>query len=224
MIKNRVFDSRASCGPPVRRSAYFYLQRVVSVANKLTPKQRRFIDEYLIDLNATQAAIRAGYSEKTAYSIGVQLLKKLEIQVEIQKRRNRLQSKLEITQERVLQELAAIAFANGDDYAKVVNSGLLPTVEMIPTDELPLEKLPAIAGIKANQYGVEVKLHDKVKALELLGKYLGTFDGGPAQEQTENNLFEAIDSIGEEGFDDLPEIQQAAENDAAMVENEEVPE
>ena len=194
------------------------------MANKLTPKRRRFIDEYLIDLNATQAAIRAGYSEKTAYSIGVQLLKKLEIQAEIQKRRNRLQNKLEITQERVLQELAAIAFANGADYAKVVNSGLLPTVEMIPTEELPPEKLPAIAGIKANQYGVEVKLHDKVKALELLGKYLGTFDGGPAQEQTENNLFEAIDSIGEEGFDDLPEIQQAAENDAAVVENEEVPE
>lgn len=194
------------------------------MANKLTPKQRRFIDEYLIDLNATQAAIRAGYSEKTAYSIGLQNLKKLEIQAEIQKRRNRLQNKLEITQERVLQELAAIAFANGADYAKVVNSGLLPTVEMIPTDELPPEKLPAIAGIKANQYGVEVKLHDKVKALELLGKYLGTFDGGPAQEQTENNLFEAIDSIGEEGFDDLPEIQQAAENDAAMVEDEEVPE
>lgn len=194
------------------------------MADKLTPKQRRFIDEYLIDLNATQAAIRAGYSEKTAYSIGLQNLKKLEIQAEIQKRRNRLQNKLEITQERVLQELAAIAFANGADYAKVVNSGLLPTVEMIPTEELPPEKLPAIAGIKANQYGVEVKLHDKVKALELLGKYLGTFDGGPAQEQTENNLFEAIDSIGEEGFDDLPEIQQAAENDAAMVEDEEVPE
>lgn len=194
------------------------------MANKLTPKQWRFIDEYLIDLNATQAAIRAGYSEKTAYSIGLQNLKKLEIQAEIQKRRNRLQNKLEITQERVLQELAAIAFANGADYAKVVNSGLLPTVEMIPTEELPPEKLPAIAGIKANQYGVEVKLHDKVKALELLGKYLGTFDGGPAQEQTENNLFEAIDSIGEEGFDDLPEIQQEAENDAAVVEDEEVPE
>lgn len=193
------------------------------MANKLTPKQRRFIDEYLIDLNATQAAIRAGYSEKTAYSIGLQNLKKLEIQAEIQKRRNRLQNKLEITQERVLQELAAIAFANGADYAKVVNTGLLPTVEMIPTDELPPEKLPAIAGVKSNQYGVEVKLHDKVKALELLGKYLGTFDGGPTQEQTENNLFEAIDSIGEEGFDDLPEIQQTAENDTVVVEDAEIP-
>ena len=194
------------------------------MANKLTPKQRRFIDEYLIDLNATQAAIRAGDSKKTAGPIAAENLSKPIIQAEIQKRRNQLQNNLEITQERVLQELAAIAFANGSDYAKVVNSGLLPTVEMIPTEELLPEKLPAIAGIKANQYGVEVKLHDKVKALELLGKYLGAFDGGPAQEQTENNLFEAIDSIGEEGFDDLPEIQQAAENDAAVVENEEVPE
>lgn len=194
------------------------------MANKLTPKQRRFIDEYLIDLNATQAAIRAGYSKKTAQQIGAENLSKPVIQAEIQKRQAKLQNKLEITQERVLQELAAIAFANGADFAKVVNIGSLPMVEMIPTEELTPEKLPAIAGIKANQYGVEVKLHDKVKALELLGKYLGTFDGGPAQTQTENNLFEAIDSIGEEGFDDLPEIQQAAENDAAVVENEEVPE
>lgn len=194
------------------------------MANKLTPKQRRFVDEYLIDLNATQAAIRAGYSEKTARQIASEYLTKPHIQAEIQKRQNRLQNKLEITQERVLQELAAIAFANGADFAKVVNIGSLPTVEMIPTEELSPEKLPAIAGIKATQTGVEVKLHDKVKALELLGKYLGTFDGGPAQTQTENNLFEAIDSIGEEGFDDLPEIQQSAENDAAVVEDEKVSE
>ena len=90
---------------------------------------------------------------------------------------------------------------------------------MIPTDELAPEKLPAIAGIKANQYGVEVKLHDKVKALELLGKYLGTFEGGATQEQSENNLFEAIDSIGEEDLNDLPEVQHSAEGDSDMVED-----
>lgn len=193
------------------------------MANKLTPKQRRFIDEYLIDLNATQAAIRAGYSKKTAGYIAAENLRKPQIQAELQKRQNRLQNKLEITQEKILQELASIAFANGADFAKVVNSGLLPTVEMIPTDNLPPEKLAAIAGIKANQYGVEVKLHDKVRALELLGKYLGTFDGGGAQESTENNLFEALDSIGEEDLDGIPEIQQSAENDSAMVEDETLP-
>ena len=189
------------------------------MAAKLTPKQRRFVNEYLIDLNATQAAIRAGYSKKTAQQIGAENLSKPVIQAEIQKRQVKLQNKLEITQERVLQELAAIAFANGADFAKVVNTGLLPTVEMIPTDELAPEKLPAIAGIKANQYGVEVKLHDKVKALELLGKYLGTFEGGATQEQSENNLFEAVDSIGEEDLNDLPEVQHSAEGDSDMVED-----
>jgi phage terminase small subunit len=197
----------------------FTPKEVVSVAAKLTPKQRRFVNEYLIDLNATQAAIRAGYSKKTAQQIGAENLSKPVIQAEIQKRQVKLQNKLEITQERVLQELAAIAFANGADFAKVVNTGLLPTVEMIPTDELAPEKLPAIAGIKANQYGVEVKLHDKVKALELLGKYLGTFEGGATQEQSENNLFEAIDSIGEEDLNDLPEVQHSAEGDSDMVED-----
>lgn len=189
------------------------------MANKLTPKQKRFVDEYLIDLNAAQAAIRAGYNEKTARQIASEYLTKPNIQAEIQKRQNRLQNKLEITQERVLQELAAIAFANGSDFAKVVNDGLFPSVKMIPTDELPADKLPAIAGIKSTQTGVEVKLHDKVKALELLGKYLGTFDGAAEQSQSENNLFDAINSCGEEDFDDLPEIQQAAEDDAAMVED-----
>ncbi len=186
---------------------------------KLTPKQQRFVDEYLVDLNATQAAIRAGYSKKTAYCIGIENLKKPVIQAEIKKRQSKLQNKLEITQERVLQELAAVAFANGTDFMKIVGPG---AAVAIPTEEISAEKLPAIAGIKNNQYGVEIKLHDKVRALELLGKHLGTFDGTVAQGQPENNLFEAINACGEEDFDDLPEIQQAAEADALMVESEQV--
>ena len=76
-----------------------------------TPKQRRLVNEYLIDLNAPQAAIRAGYSKKTAQQIGAENLSKPVIQAEIQKRQVKLQNKLEITQERVLQELAAIALS-----------------------------------------------------------------------------------------------------------------
>ena len=60
--------------------------------------------------------------------------------------------------------------------------------------------------------------------MELIGKYLSLFDGAAEQGQSENNLFDAINSCGEGGFDDLPEIQQAAEDDAALVEDEEVPE
>lgn len=190
---------------------------------RLTDKQRRFVSEYLIDLNATQAAIRAGYSEKTAQQIGTENLSKPVIQAEIKKRQNQLRSKLEITQERVLQELAAVAFASGADYARVVTIGPLPTVAMIPTDELPPEKLHAIAGIKATQYGVEVKLHDKVRALELLGKHLGAFSGAVEQDGKENNLFEMIDSIREDGIDDLPELQRASKDGSVVVEDGEIP-
>lgn len=194
------------------------------MAGKLTPKQIKFIDEYLIDLNATQAAIRAGYSKKTAQRIGSENLSKPLLQAEIQKRRNKLQTKCEITQERVLRELAAIAFASGADFAKVVTGGAFDTVRMIPTDKLLPEKLAAIAGVKMTANGVEVKLHDKVRALEMLGKYLGLFDGSGGQEKSDNNLFEAINGCSEEGFNEIPEIQQSAETDAALVENEELPE
>ena len=72
---------------------------------KLTPKQQRFVDEYLIDLNATQAAIRAGYSEKTAGSIGEENLKKPEIQTVIQAAFKSRQQRTELSQDEVLNDL-----------------------------------------------------------------------------------------------------------------------
>ena len=90
---------------------------------KLTAKQQRFVDEYLIDLNATQAAIRAGYSEKTAFSIGTENLRKPLIQKAIQQRKQAREQRTEITQDRVIQELAAIGFARATDYAKIVPGG-----------------------------------------------------------------------------------------------------
>ena len=100
---------------------------------KLTEKQKRFVAEYLVDLNATQAAIRAGYSPKTANRIGSQNLSKVDVQAEIEKRRATLRNKLEITQEKVIEELAAVAFANGADFAQVTKTGL---VRIIPTEDL----------------------------------------------------------------------------------------
>lgn len=139
---------------------------------KLTEKQKRFVDEYLVDLNATAAAKRAGYSEKTACEQGSRLLANVKVQEEIKKRQIKLQDKLEITQEKVLEELAAIAFANGTNFATINHKG---QVSLIPTSELSENKKKAVASIKEGQYGVEVKLHDKVRALELLGKHLGVF-------------------------------------------------
>ena len=77
-----------------------YRKEGESVADrKLTPKQQRFVDEYLVDLNATQAAIRAGYSKKTAKEQAARLLTKANVQAELQKRRKKIEKKLEISQE-----------------------------------------------------------------------------------------------------------------------------
>lgn len=185
---------------------------------KLTDKQKRFVAEYLVDLNATAAAIRAGYSEKTACEQGSRLLANVKVQEEIQKRQKGLQRKLEITQERVLQELASIAFANGADFVTVNRNGLL---DIKATTDVPREKLPAIAGIKYNQTGVEIKLHDKVRALELLGKHLGVFaTGGGGAAPEDNNIFEVIDQSTREEIDTngIPEIEPPAEPGDDMVE------
>jgi phage terminase small subunit len=185
---------------------------------KITEKQKRFAQEYLVDLNATAAAIRAGYSPKTATEQGSRLLTNVKVQEEIQRRQVKLQNKLEITQERVIEELAAIAFANGTDFVTVTDTGLL---DIKPTHKVPKEKLPAIAGLKYNQMGVEIKLHDKVRALELLGKHLGVFDsnnGGLAAE--ENNIFDVIDQSTKEELDtsEISEIEPPAKSGADLVE------
>ena len=71
----------------------------------MTPKQQRFVQEYLIDLNATQAAIRAGYSERTAEQIGHQLLKKTSVAEAVASAQGKVAAKLEITAEKVLRDL-----------------------------------------------------------------------------------------------------------------------
>lgn len=78
------------------------------MADKLTPKQQRFVEEYLVDLNATQAAIRAGYSEKTAYSIGQENLTKPEIAEAIKNKQQKISEKLEITIESLLMDAEKI--------------------------------------------------------------------------------------------------------------------
>lgn len=91
---------------------------------ELTLKQQRFVDEYLIDFNATQAAIRAGYSEKTSYSIGQENLNKPEIKNEIDKRTAKLESSALITKEMVIQGLLdeAKCFGYGSSHSARVSA------------------------------------------------------------------------------------------------------
>ena len=204
----------SGCFPLCRVGGLLLCFGVVSVA-KLTDKQKRFVDEYLVDLNATAAARRAGYRDP---NIGRQLITKDNVSAEIQKRQEKLRGKLEITQERVLEELAAIAFANGTDFATITHNGL---VRLTPTDEVPEEKKKAVASIKEGRYGTEVRLHDKVRALELLGKHLGVFDAnnGPTNDQ-ENNIFEVIEESTREEIDTdaIPEIEPPAKPGDDLVE------
>lgn len=171
----------------------------------LTEKQKRFVQEYLVDLNATQAAIRAGYSEKTAEQQGYQLLQKPSVQVEIQKAMKRREVRTQITQDRVLQEIACVAFASGADFAQVIGGGRI--VQLVDTAELSREKRSAIAKIKETEHGIEVVAYDKISALKLLGQHLGLFDGKGGQPAPESNLLDAIVASAEEEMDtdDLPE-------------------
>ena len=158
---------------------------------ELTPKQKRFVAEYLISLNASQAALAAGYSEKTAPFIGAENLKKPKIQAAIQEAMGGREKRTEITQDKVLRELAAIGFYDISDFAKVMDN----RVVLRNTAEIPAEKRAAIAGIKETQTGVEVKMADKLRALELIGRHLAMFTdkgAGPTPEQDGDNLFEAI--------------------------------
>lgn len=160
---------------------------------KLNNRQKKFCDEYLIDLNATQAAIRAGYTDKYANTNAFKLLQNTAIKEYIQKRQEERIKRTEITQDMVLKELAIIAFSNAADYARVIekqatvlvegvqmpmedmdgNPVYYRTVEPVLTDDLTEEQKKALAVIKKGRDGLEVKPHDKVRALELLGKHLG---------------------------------------------------
>ena len=137
--------------------------------DKLTPKQERFCEEYLVDLNATKSAIRAGYKNG---NIGRQLITKNNVLDKIEELRNAQSERTEITADRVLQELAAIAFADRTKIAAIQESG---EVAFTPTDKLSDDVKKTISGIEHGKYGIKVSTCDKIKALELLGKHIGLF-------------------------------------------------
>ena len=138
----------------------------------MTKKQKRFIEEYLIDLNATQAAIRAGYSPDTAKSIGSENLTKPDIKAQIARAMAERSRRTGVNADRVIMELAKIAFVNANDVIDAETATLKP-------DALP-EDTAAIQSVKVKTFGEdglerEIKMADKLKALELLGKHLGMF-------------------------------------------------
>lgn len=149
-------------------------------AGKLTPKQGRFCQEYVIDLNATQAAIRAGYSKKTARSAGQRMLTNVDIQERIARRQKVLEVKTGVRAERVINELARVAFAN---IKSVLDKGNV----IKDISELPDEIAAAVESVQSDirhdtgdsdgyTEKVKIKLHNKLNALGDLGRHLGIFE------------------------------------------------
>lgn len=167
----------------------------------MTEKQKIFADEYLIDLNATRAYRKAYPSVKkdeTAAAAAARMLRNVNVADYIAERMQARQERTEITQDRVLEELAAIAFARVTDYAEVKDD----QVFIKDTAGLSENQIKAIAGIKQGKFGIEVKLSDKEKALELLGRHLGMFKdrvevSGLEEEKTK--LSDLIDQMRGDG-------------------------
>ena len=152
---------------------------------QLNEKQQRFVDEYLVDLNATQAAIRAGYSSNRASEIGYQLLHKTTVAAAVARAMAERSRRTGIIADRVLRELARVAFL---DPAKVIN---MDTAEVLP--DVAEDDRAVLSGVKVKYVphtGVdkdgnlivetaierEVKFCDKLKALDMLAKHLGMYD------------------------------------------------
>ena len=142
----------------------------------MTKKQKRFVDEYLIDLNATQAAIRAGYKAKNGQrssEIGHELLQKTQVSEAISEAIAERSKRTGINADRVLLELARIAFVNADDVINAKDATL--------KEDASRDDLAAIQSVKVKSFGEdgverEIKLADKLKALDMLGRHLAMWN------------------------------------------------
>jgi phage terminase small subunit len=153
----------------------------------LTVKQQRFIKEYLIDLNAAGAALRAGYSKRTARQMGTENLSKPDIRAIIDAGIESRKARLSVKAEQVIQELALVAFAGMKDFVEIDESG---AIKVRPLDSLGEGKSKVIKKIKDNRIDkstseggtsrngtFQIELHDKVRSLELLARHLGLLHG-----------------------------------------------
>lgn len=155
----------------------------------LNHMQWRFVQEYFIDLNVTQAALRAGYSRRTARVAGARLLTRADVQEAIEERRRHLNAKTLVTQEAVIHEMALLGFADMRNYVTLRADGEM----VLDWSHMPPEATKAIAEITQEEYlegkGEEArtvrktkfKLHDKKSALDSLAARLW-----PAIQHSEN--------------------------------------
>jgi len=154
---------------------------------QITDRMKKFVDEYLVDFNATAAAIRAGYSESTANEQGSQLLARPDIRELVAEGQKAIAERTQTFQDNAVDELKIVGFSDLADFLTVKENGI---VEQKPFNELTKEQTKCIKKIKQvvrsshsadgtllhQTATLEIELHDKLKALELLGRHLGMFN------------------------------------------------
>lgn len=141
----------------------------------MTKNQKIFVDEYLIDLNATRA-YKTAYpnikNDVVAATNGGRLLRNAQIKIEIEKRMKEREKRTEITQDKVIKELANLAFTDRTDIVTITSGRVI----IQNFDDLTIEQRACIAGVKETKFGIEILFYGKEKALEMLGRHLGMFN------------------------------------------------
>ena len=154
---------------------------------EITDRMQKFVDEYLVDFNGTKAAERSGYSADSAQEIASQLLARPDIRELVAEGQKEIMERTQTFQDDAVDELKVVGFSNLADFLTVKDGGI---VEQKPFNELTKEQTKCIKKIKQTVRSshsadgtilhqtavIEIELHDKLKALELLGRHLGMFN------------------------------------------------
>ncbi len=151
----------------------------MSKGKNLTVKQARFVEEFLVDGNATQAAKRAGYSKHTAKVIGSENLSKPAIAAEIAKGRAARSLRTQITADDVVQRLQLLATAELPNAASWDND----SVDLTDSEQLSPAERASVRSVKMGQYGPEIKFSDPAPYIRMLGEHTGIFQAGQQQAQ-----------------------------------------
>lgn len=190
--------------------------------DELSPQHQRFVEEYLVDLNGCQAAIRAGYSAKGARTQASYLLANPNIWSAVEAGMTARGQRTKITADRVLRELGKIAFSDIRNIATWTETG----VAFVPSEEIDdmtaaavqevSEKSTYVAGKKKDEEGLvnvtmKVKMHDKVRALEMCARHLGMFKDDADDEETKR--LRALQGFTDQQLlklvrDKMPEIEK----------------
>jgi phage terminase small subunit len=149
--------------------------KIFAIAYKMLKKEKTkqelFCEEYIKDLNAKRAATSAGYSAKTAYSMGSRLLKNVEVQKKIQELKKERSHRSTISADAVISTLGTIAFTPITDVISVENG----KVFIKDSSKWSLAAKQAVESVRQSKDGVAIKMNSKVAALEKLGDHLGLF-------------------------------------------------